>query len=212
MKPYYEHAGVTIFCGDCLELLPTLTSDVLVTDPPYGIDMEAFADEIETASMGVDAAQGHRAAIFASPRTLPDFWKRVETWSWERLLWLWKDGDIAHPWRGWHMNSEAIIIASRTREGWPAYDSTRSDCYRVGFSGGKNGHPAAKPLSVVSDLVARLSRPTDVILDPFAGSGTTLVAAKNLGRRAIGIEIEERYCEIAAKRLSQEVMQFGAGQ
>jgi site-specific DNA-methyltransferase (adenine-specific) len=70
----------------------------------------------------------------------------------------------------------------------------------------KNGHPCPKPLGLMRWLVARVSKPNETVLDPFMGSGTTLLAAKDMGHRAIGIEIEERYCEIAAKRLSQEVL------
>ncbi len=71
-------------------------------------------------------------------------------------------------------------------------------------------HPAQKPLTIMADIVDLSSRRGDTVLDPFAGSGTTLRAAKDLGRKAIGIEIDERYCEIAAKRLGQEVLDFGA--
>jgi site-specific DNA-methyltransferase (adenine-specific) len=69
-------------------------------------------------------------------------------------------------------------------------------------------HPCPKPENLMRWLVEQGSDPTDTILDPFAGSGTTLVAAKALGRKAIGIEIEERYCEIAVRRLQQSVMAF----
>jgi DNA modification methylase len=72
----------------------------------------------------------------------------------------------------------------------------------------RNGHPCSRAMKHMEFLVRWWSEPTDTVLDPFCGSGTTLAAAKNLGRRAIGIEIEERYCEIAAKRLSQEVFDF----
>ena len=73
----------------------------------------------------------------------------------------------------------------------------------------KPDHPSPKPLVFMKWLINRLSEKKQIILDPFMGSGTTLVAAKELGRKAIGIEIEERYCEIAAKRLSQQVFDFG---
>jgi site-specific DNA-methyltransferase (adenine-specific) len=72
----------------------------------------------------------------------------------------------------------------------------------------QNGHPCPKPYSAWRWLLERCSDENTVVLDPFCGSGTTLVAAKDLGLRAIGIEIEEHYCEIAAKRLSQEVLTF----
>lgn len=83
------------------------------------------------------------------------------------------------------------------------------DSYRYGQPG-KVDHPTQKPVGLVNTLLMASTRLDDVVLDPFAGSGTTLVAAKALGRKAIGIEIEERYCEIAAKRLAQEVLEVAA--
>ena len=82
-----------------------------------------------------------------------------------------------------------------------------ADSFRHGQPG-KVDHPTQKPERIIRQLVTASTRPGDVVLDPFAGSGTTLVVAKATGRRAIGIEIEERYCEIAAKRMGQEVFQF----
>ena len=105
------------------------------------------------------------------------------------------------------MNSEAILIFSKPNIIWPKTTiKNRRDFYDLPFRGGKTGHPASKSLEIVRDLALRLS--IDTILDPFLGSGTTLVAAKQLNRKAIGIEIEEKYCEIAVRRLAQEVMDF----
>jgi site-specific DNA-methyltransferase (adenine-specific) len=200
----------TLYLGDCLEILPTLGPvDAVVTDPPYGIGFEhSFADSLETSIKGVESSPGNRAAIFMSPRTIMDFWPSIHSWAFERLLWLRKEADIAFPWRGWHMNSEAIIIASRTHDDWPDVNKTCSDCYVTPFSGGKNGHPAAKPLPVISDLVVKLSVKGAIILDPFMGSGTTGVACARLGRKFIGIEIEPRYFDIACERIAREYAQL----
>lgn len=212
MKPYYSDGMVTIYHGDCREFRPTeLACDVVVTDPPYGVGVDrAFDDDLLVGAQGCHRAGGKRGAFFMSPRRVCEFVERIPSWKFERLLWMFKDGDIAHPWRGWHMNSEAIIIASRTRDGWPVPTTTRTDCYIAAFAGGKTGHPASKPISVVSDLITRLSNRGDLILDPFVGSGTTLRAAKDLGRKAVGIDIEERYCEMAARRCAQEVLDLDA--
>lgn len=211
MKPYYDDGTTTIYHADCREVLPSLSGDVLITDPPYGVGIDrTFNDDFEIGVWGVDNTPGcKRAAIFHSPRLVFGFFNRLETWNFERLLWMNKVAMMKMPWRGWCMNGEAIVIASRDREGWPAPTSYGPDCYQA-KPWGKNGHPANKPPRVVGDLVAKLSGPTDVVLDPFMGSGTTLRAAKDLGRRVIGIEVEEKFCEIAVRRLGQEVLDLGA--
>lgn len=107
---------------------------------------------------------------------------------------------------GWLLKSEAILWFHKgERLNLIERTPFRHDCYIARFIGreGVEGHPTVKPLDVVQDFVSRID---GVTLDPFLGSGTTTRAAKNLGKKAIGIEIEERYCEIAAERLSQEVL------
>jgi len=105
------------------------------------------------------------------------------------------------------MNSEVICIFSNSQTVWHKIDIiNRRDFYDLPFHGGKNGHPAAKSVEICSDLINRLS--TGLVLDPFLGSGTTCYCAKKLNRKSIGIEIEEKYCEIAARRCSQEVMEL----
>lgn len=200
-EPYYDDGQVTLYHGDCREILPSLTADVMVTDPPYGVGLTTFADDFAVAVDGVSASPALLAAIFMSPRRIVEFAQAI-TWKFERALWWHKTADMAAPWRGWCMNSEAILVFSRPGAAWPKPALYRSDLYQTGPHG-KNGHPCSKPLGVVTDLVERLSGPDSIVLDPFMGSGPTVRAAKDLGRRAIGIEIDERYCEIAARRLDQ---------
>lgn len=208
MQPYFEQGGITIYHGDAREVLPLLgVVDLVLTDPPYGVGMRAFDDDFSTVRY-LDNGPGTLLGMFMSPRRIADTIHALPSWSFERLLWMHKTADIAMPWRGWCMNSEAIMLFSRRGATWPKPQDFRTDVYSVG-PWERPQHPNGKPVSVVRDLVRRLSALDGVILDPFMGSGTTLRAAKDLGRRCIGVEIEERYCEIAALRLSQEVMDFG---
>jgi len=116
------------------------------------------------------------------------------------------------PWSGWPSGASLCLYAYRAGKKWAAEPSQmpRSnvltcDSFRAG-NGEKNGHPTQMNPYLVAEPIRCSTEPDDLVLDPFAGSGTTLHAAKNLGRRAIGIEIEPRYCEIAVKRLRQEVL------
>ena len=209
MKPYYEHAGITIYLGDCREVLPTVIADVLVTDPPYGI---AYRSGKDNALPGIDgdddtalrdavlAAWGsHPAVVFGS-------WKRPRPPSVVALL-TWEKGmhsgmgDLSIPWKP---NTEEVYIIGRGFAGSRDSSVLRFDAPVTWNSNGQRHHAHEKPVSLMLELLGKC--PPGTILDPFMGSGTTLVAAKNLGRRAIGIEIEERYCEIAARRLGQECL------
>jgi site-specific DNA-methyltransferase (adenine-specific) len=207
MKPYYEHAGITIYHGDCREVLPTLGPvDLVLTDPPYGVGMESFKDDFSCVPEALKVCESKLMACFMSPRRIYDLCRALDgNWEYERTIWMEKVADISFPWRGWLMNSEAILIFSRPGAAWPTPEKYSRDCYRVG-PWGKQGHPNNKPPDVVQDIIQKIAGQS--IIDPFMGSGTTLRAAKDLGRKAIGIEIEEKYCEIAAKRLSQEVFDF----
>jgi site-specific DNA-methyltransferase (adenine-specific) len=207
VNPYYEDDAVALYHGDCRDVLPQLTDaiDTVITDPPYGVGMASYADDFAVTLEVLPTLPGALMACFTSPRRVPAV-AAVPSWRFERLLWMHKSADMAAPWRGWCMNSEAVVVMSRPTAKWPPPGSYRSDTYSVG-PWERAGHPAGKPLAVVADLVRRLS--LACVLDPFAGSGTTLRAAKNEGRRAVGIELEERYCEIAARRLDQGVLDFG---
>lgn len=217
MNPYYSDDSVTIYHGDCEEITEWLSADVLVTDPPYGTQFSqanpgggygrrqnagtgpgGFVIANDATTEARDAALkawGQRPAlVFGSPR-MPDPPIDVV----DRLVWDKKRlGMNSGPWRYRH---ESIYVT----EGFERVNDAATSV--LAFFPDQSQHIHAKPLELMSWLVG--AAPAGVIADPFSGSGTTLVAAKNLGRRAIGIEIEERYCEIAARRMGQEVLDFG---
>ena len=211
MKPYYEHGGITIYHGDCREVLPWVSFDVLVTDPPYGIAWTVPAYNGGRAHDGIknDASTEARdwvlgswpempALVFGSPvATHPSGVKQVLVWAKPA------DAGIFGSIGGWRRDWEAIYLLGH----WPTEPAQRSAILQTngGIGAYLTGeHPHAKPVGLLAKLIA--SCPPGIVCDPFMGSGTTLRAAKDLGRRAIGIEIEERYCEIAARRLEQEVL------
>lgn len=204
---FYQDEQTTLWLGDCREVLPRLGPvDAVITDPPYGVGMKAFADDFSVAAEALRLCSGNLAVVFMSPRRIVEFANLLEPhWQFERCLWMHKRADIAFPWHGWHLNSEAILLFSRAGTLWPVPQSYRTDVYEVG-PWGKNGHPSAKPEWVVRDLIEKTS--TGVIFDPFAGSGTTLVAAKRLGHKSIGVEIDETFCRLTVERLQQEVLPF----
>jgi site-specific DNA-methyltransferase (adenine-specific) len=218
MKPYYEDSAVTIYHGDCREIVPTLGRfDLLLTDPPYGYCRKGVTNDgkdflkIVGPALNVSwdtLVKGGSAFIFTSPGEVINLANAFKG-HFKRMLWMYKPADCTYPLKGWLLKSEAILWFLKPGAPPNLFERHpfRHDCYVCNHIGGEGveGHPTVKPLSVVSDLVMRCPE-KGVILDPFAGSGTTGRAAKNLGRKAMLIEIEERYCEIAAKRMRQEVL------
>jgi DNA modification methylase len=206
VKPYYEHAGITIYHGDCREIMPSMEfAKVLVTDPPYGM---AYRSGWSGATVAADEDVSVRDAVLAMwcPRPALVFGRWSEPKPADvrcRLIWdkgEWPGmGDLSLP---WGPSDEEIYVLGDGFIGKRAGTVLRSN--RIGAHEAQ--HPTAKPEWLMVRLIKAC--PPGEILDPFMGSGTTLVAAKLEGRRAIGIEIEERYCEIAAKRLAQEVFDF----
>lgn len=229
MTVYYQDESVTLYHGDCLALTQWMQADVLVTDPPYGtqvangldvnhggygrrqnaaltsrhasqrpgVDREGFTivgdmtTETRDAVLSIWAGP---ALVFGSPRQ-PD---PPGEWA-DRLVWDKKrPGMNGGPWRYRH---ESIYVT----KGFVRTDNAAVSIIEAWPD--QTDHIHAKPLALMLRLVA--AAPPGAIADPFAGSGSTLVAAKQLGRRAIGVEIDERYCEIAAKRLTQGVFDFG---
>lgn len=219
MSLYYEDDHVTLYHGDCLtEHREWLGADVLVTDPPYGYSHKSSGgprgnaswkntsiqnDTDTTARDDVLAAWGERPAIvFGS-------WKRDRP-SATRALLIWDKGghsgmgDLAMPWKP---NFEDIYILGNGFTGKRESGVLTGHHVPANEAAGRV-HPHQKPSSLMETLVAKC--PSGMIADPFGGSGSTLYAAKALGRQVIGVELEERYCEIIAKRCAQDVFDFGA--
>ena len=225
--PYYEDEFVTLYHGDCRTVTAWLNADVLITDPPYGINGALSASykgkkppagfaPVHDRAVTWDATLEARdtaiamwgaerpAAVFASPKRIdaPPFSPREVPLIWDKgeLVGM---GDLTFPWR---VNYELIYV-----RGDFSGRRTSTAVLRYNLSNraaSLEGHPTPKPVGLMAELVTKA--PPGVIADPFAGSGSTLVAAKHENRRAIGVEMEERYCEIAAKRLAQDTLFGGA--
>ena len=208
MTPYYDSGGVTLYLGDAREVLPLLPeySDGLVlTDPPYGFRKADWDDEFPTWWFE------EAARIAPTLGVMPGIWNIVRCpeevgrlhYRWTLAAWL-SNGMT----RGLIGFGNWIPCLVYTSDDVTAYKS-EGDCKRfVVGTETKPNHPSPKPYNVMRWLVTRL--PGSTVIDPFAGSGTTLRAAKDMGKRAIGIEISERYAEGIANRMSQEVMEMGA--
>jgi site-specific DNA-methyltransferase (adenine-specific)/site-specific DNA-methyltransferase (cytosine-N4-specific) len=268
VKPYYESGGVTIYHGDCREVLPTLSGvQVIVSSPPYwSLRVYSGDGELGSEKTPEEYVANLASVLGAARETLNDngtLWlnlgdsyaasgkggggNRGDRRCWTDLVtrtgfrmpppgYKMKDltlsaAKAAERLRadGWYLRSTVVwekpAATEPLRVDRPAvsheYVFLLSKCeeYKAGCSErwwghsvwliqpeSVDGHPAAMPKELARRCISSGSHTNDVVLDPFMGSGTTLRAAKDLGRRAIGIEIEERYCEIAANRLRQEVL------
>ena len=209
MTPYYSDDLVTIYHGDVRYSF--LVGDVMVTDPPYGIayrgkatNRAALPDRIEgdddTAlrDLVVQRWAGRPALIFGTwRRPRPAGTRMVLVWDTKGALGM---GPTDLPWKPAHQEVYVLGTGFRGHRGSDVI--VCAPVQGMGMNGRK--HPHEKPVDLLRLLIQKC--PDGTVLDPFMGSGSTLVAAKSLGRKAIGIEIEERYCEIAAKRCSQEVL------
>jgi len=209
MDPYYSDDHVTIYHGDCLKILPELEFDAVVTDPPYGINAEArphgansgqIATWDEFVPYDLLGMFGPVSVIwFGSPIKLAEAFDRFDPTPDRTLIWaprftlsMSAKGGIAyrfHPIYTWRLPKQSPTVHDVLT------DNTEAGNWWC--------HQATKPLTLMRRLVAMTE---GTVVDPFMGSGTTLRAAKDLGQHAIGIELEERYYEIAAKRCAQGVL------
>ena len=205
IEPYYSHAGITIYCADCRDVLPHLPKmDLCLTDPPYGIGrlMQGGKDtghwnhlssgnpwDSETPDLAQSLAGADAAVVWGG-----NYFPLPPSRCW--LVWR---------------KLNAVPTQSDVELAWTSVDA----CARL-FESPSGGayfrhHPTQKPLALMKWCLS-LFPDAKTVLDPYCGSGTTLVAAKSMGLTAIGIELHEPYAEIAAKRLSQEVFDFSEAQ
>lgn len=220
--PYYDRDGITIYHGDCRQILPLLGQfDLLMADPPYGIG-ESSA-KVESRNKYRKGLTASRSKSLAGQRDYGDFdWDKEPVEEWVMTLarslcqkqiifggnyydlppckgpLVWdkeNTGDFADGEMAWNNLGCALRIKRHLWNGM----------LRKG--GEDRHHPTQKPLEVIQWAI-QLAGDVQTILDPWAGSGTTGHAAKNLGKRAVLIEREERYCEVAASRLAQDVFKF----
>ena len=203
MKPYYDEDGITIYHGDCREVLPTLGPvDAVVTDPPYGLgDLLHRPGPGKWSKLYGSGAPSWDVEAPLIVASLPDL-------AAESIIWGGNYFPLP-PRRGWLVWDKIVreFSSGHCELAWTTLDQpVRAFNFAHGelASEGKL-HPTQKPLRLMHWCL-RFLRPRGTILDPFMGSGSTLRAAKDEGRGAIGIELDERYCEIAAKRLAQGVL------
>ena len=223
MTIYYQDEHVTLYHGDCLtERREWLDADVLVTDPPYGMNYQSnFRKGERLALVAADQDTKVRDAAVEAwggvrPMLMFGTW-RVAPPAGERARLIWSKGatpgmgDLSIPWgtshEDIHLGGTGWDLASTGHNREPSVITARSTASGASGDATKYGHPTPKPVALMEYLIERC--PAGVIADPFAGSGATLVAARNLGRKVIGVELEERYCEIIAKRLAQGAFDFG---
>lgn len=210
MEPYYQDEQITLFHGDCLELADVwIGADVLVTDPPYGMalrsgwngalgDLKIANDDNPENRDAAMRLWGTRPALVFGRWNVPHPDTARQILIWEKSL-LFGMGDLKIPWKP---NTEEVYVCGK----WPQRTAGRGTSV-LRFDGpalSKDAgrlHATEKPVGLMEHLISY--SPPGVVADPFAGSGSTLVAARNLGRKAIGVELEERYCEIIANRLAQ---------
>jgi DNA modification methylase len=215
MKPYYQDEYVTLYCGDCREIVPTLGQfDLLLTDPPYGINYRKGKGDgrnpkwksrhVNIPIYGDDKPFDPPPAIFQKMNIV---WggnnfasklKDSKSWLvWDKRVDM-KSNDFSDCEIAW---TDIGCVARVFHHRW-------SGVIRDSQNGNIVLHPTEKPIALMTWCIALADKPTPVqtILDPYAGSGTTGVAAKILNRKCTLIEKEEKYCEIAARRLSQGVL------
>jgi len=213
--PYYSDELVEIYHGDALELLPTIEADVVITDPPYGIAATSYRRQpgaVQYRPIAGDADTAAARALFEwlpaempaavfGANCFPELLPHPGRWvCWDKRLTRAADRMLGSAFElAWLNTSTGYDQMIRCLHG---------GVVNANGHGLKRVHPTEKPVPMLRELIGVVGG-SGVICDPFAGSGTTLRAAKDLGRRAVGIELDEQYCEVAAQRMGQGVLEFG---
>jgi len=234
--PYYSDEWVTLYHGDCRDVAETVAprpADLLLTDPPYGMAFVSGRTAAKATVKGDGVRQGVRvvrsglnecaangwfhqdmhALVFCHWESWPDFYDNLCHLFPIRNALIWNKGgggmgDLRHEYA---KDYEVILFGALSRERETA--GTRTGAVISGFKRvpAQQRHlPFEKPVPLLASLIERHAPPGGLVFDPFVGSGSTLVAAKATGRMAVGVELDEERCEIAAKRLTQGVLDFGA--
>lgn len=255
MSLYYQDEHVTLYHGDCREIIPALPSvEAVLTDPPYGITDSSWDNKFDAQwlveSLTESAPEGVAAFAAVQPLTAELVLAAGKRF---RHEWIWqKNAGSNFGTLKWHpmREHESVIVTakskgryfpvmqersggglSRVKSGAVNYSASKREGVQNGaldkggssrrpdlrypssiqkFNRERGLHPTQKPVDLFAYLVETYTRTGDTVLDPFAGSGTTLVAALSKNRKAIGVELEERYCEIIARRLDQGVLDFSS--
>ena len=226
LSPYYDHNGITIYHGDCREILPKLEPvDLLLTDPPYAIghvdgagfsansgtfyqseELGAMLDFDLTEYAALLSASADQIVAFHSRDLIRDYADFIlrEFGRYDLHVWH-KTNAIPFVNNMWISDLEYIAVGYRSKQHAKVPSGMKSKVYSSGIlTGDGKVHPTQKPLGLILKYLTVLNPAT--VVDPFMGAGTTLVGAKQLGIRAVGIEVNQTYCDHAVQRLAQEVM------
>lgn len=197
MKAYYEEAGITIYHGDCREILPALPKvDLVLTDPPYGIGIAANPVRQKFAKQDWDAIVPSAEtvnAVLASGTTA--------------IIWGGNYFDLppSKCFLVWDKCQPEEFSLAMCEQAWTNINKP-AKLFQLRVTSYVKEHPTEKPVPLMTWCIKQVPLAPATVLDPFMGSGTTLVACKQAGLQCTGIEREERYCEIAANRLRQGVL------
>lgn len=243
IEPYYSDDSVTIYHGDCFDLLHDLSGvDALITDPPYSSggafrgdrtgsvvakyvnsDTQAYRHDfagdnrdqrsfLAWSSLWMNAARrasrpGAVACVFTDWRQLPTTTDALQAggWTWRNLATWWKPGIRMQ--RSQFSASAEYVVYGTNGPTTDDFDGAPQNVFKCNVVSDKQ-HIAEKPVDVLRWML-QVVPPRSTVLDPFMGSGSTLQAARDLGHKAIGIDVDERYCEMAARRLDQLVLDLG---